>query len=200
MRNSIRLRHFAKVDYKDPRDYLIRLRILERAIDLSRLPDRVRRLRTNQLKSVRELRDAAIFCVGMSEVLEREIYLGKIEEQDFDFIAMYISDETQHFIPVQLKELVSDHLNPKANLDSIISHLGKYAKLDDVCVVIKLNRLGHFDPSLVSIPPHLQVGGLWMFCATNEEQTEFALWGDFMETGRETKGIKFPYPTPNNSS
>jgi hypothetical protein len=58
-------------------------------------------------------------------------------------------------------------------------------------VAIYLNRRTHFDPSTLVIPT-LELAGLWVFGAISEDGTEWALWGDFLET---PVGTRFEYPT-----
>ena len=68
---KVRLRQFAKLAYGDPRGFLAALRRLEWAVAVSPTPERIKTLRTQGLKPKREMRDAAIFCVGISERIGR---------------------------------------------------------------------------------------------------------------------------------
>lgn len=192
---SERLRHFGKLEYGDPHGFLVELRKAELSIDFSDTPEPIRTLRTNKLKSDREMRDAALFYVGMSDVLGAAVKFCPVEDQDYDFVATWVIDETQNFCPVQLKEVVPAHINQGASIAEVIGKLMKYKDSQDLQVAIKLNRIGRFDPAMIGLPDGLRIGGLWVFGACSADQSTWALWGDFMQTGRETLGHKYPYPS-----
>lgn len=192
---TTRLRHFGKLKYVDPHGFLVELRKAEPNISLSDTPERIRTLRTNTLKDARERRDAALFCVGMSDVLETKVKFSPVEDQDYDFVATWLEDETQNFCPVQLKEVVPAHLNPNSSIEKVIGKLLKYNDSQDLQVAIKLNRIGKFDPAEIDLPAGLGIGGLWVFGACSEDQSTWALWGDFMRTGQATRGREYSYPT-----
>ena len=65
--DDIRLRQFAKLTYGDPRGFLATLRNLDEVVSASSTPEPIKTLRTQGLKPEREMRDAAIFSVGISE-------------------------------------------------------------------------------------------------------------------------------------
>lgn len=190
----VRIRHLAKLEYGNPRSFLADLRALEYTVSASAISERVKSLRTNNLKPEREMRDAALFCVGMSHNLGVEVWFAPVEDQDHDFVATWRINDTQHFCPVQLKEVVPRHLNQNASIQEVIGKLSHYADSHDVSVAIKFNQVGRFDPAQISVPANLRIGGLWVFGACSEDQTTWALWGDFLQTGRETLGISYPYP------
>lgn len=191
--NGIRLRSFSNLKYGDPKGFLTALHPLDVAVSWSSLSPRVRNLRTNSLKAAREHRDAAIFCVGMSQALGSEVRFAPGEKQDYDFVATWADPQTQHFAPVQLKELVTAELNPETALSSLLEKLTKYTDSDDLTVVIKLNRPDRFEPSQVKIPSGLSLGGIWIFGAITPDQSKWGLWGDFM-LGSVDQGIAFEIP------
>src|SRR5687768_10028634 len=114
------LRWAQKLDYRDPAPYLVKLRELEPHVATSDLPDRVKQLRTNELKPWRELREAALFCYGMGKRIGQPVYLAKGESQDYDFVASWVVADEQHFAPVQLKEVVPVKLNAQASLQAVV--------------------------------------------------------------------------------
>ncbi len=152
-------------------------------------------MRTNGLKSERELRDAALFCVGMSHVLGTDVWLAPVEAQDHDFVTSWRIGDVQHFCPVQLKEVVPQHLNPAASIAGVLEKLSRYPDSRDVSVAIKFNQCGRFDPACLRVPENLAIGGLWVFGAIAEDQSMCGLWGDFLQTGNETIGISYSYPS-----
>jgi hypothetical protein len=159
------------------------------------IDERMRTLRTNGLKPFREARDAAVFAYGQSCVQGCSIGFAPVEDQDFDFVTTWVSDDAQHLCTVQLKELVSEDLNPNATIGELVAKLTKYGRAPDLTVAIKMNRLGRFDPAEVSIPSSLQIGGLWVYGATSEDQNDWAIWGDFMRPDG-LGGARFSYPKP----
>lgn len=193
--NRMRLKQFSALDYRDPRPFLASLRRFEHVVAASSTPERIKTLRTNGLKEERELRDAAIFAVGMSEVLGLTVFIAPIEAEDFDFVATWIDDErTQHFCRVQLKEVVAEHLNPATSLEAVIGGLSRYADASELTVAIKVNHPRRFDPAEVSVPQGLKLGALWVYSAISEDQGKFSVWGDFMQRETPIVGRVFDYP------
>jgi len=185
-----RARAFQHLTYRDPRPFLIRLRAIESKVAKSNLPRRVKNLRTNSLKGSREFREAALFCCGMAQRIGQTVYLAPSEAQDYDFVASWIVDNTQHLAPVQLKEVVPQDLNQSASVQEIVDALSKYVDSEDLTVAIHLNQRSHFDPSKLVIPS-LKIAALWIFGAMSEDQMQWALWGNFLET---PEGSRFEYP------
>lgn len=190
--NSVQLRAYSKLAYGSPRGFLEALTPLDAAISMSDLPSTVKHLRTNLLKYDRERRDAAIFCLGMSQVLSTEVRFSPTEAQDYDFVATWEMDDSRHFCPIQLKEFVSSELNPKATIQAVVSGLSKYADSADITVAIKLGRNFQFEPVDLQLPSKLSIAALWVYGAIAPDQSEWALWGDFIQGF--TQGIKFKIP------
>lgn len=193
--NQIRLRKLGKLAYGDPRGFLVELRNIEAKLDNLHISDRVRRLRTNDLKPSREMRDAALFCVGISEKFNIQVRFAPVEDDDFDFVATCVADDIQHFVPVQLKEVAPDDLNPNSSILDILETLSKYSNPRDLIIAIRLNRAIRFDPALIRVPESLRFGGLWVYGCISEDQSKWAIWGDFMATSVVLAGTAFDYPT-----
>lgn len=185
-----RLRATQQLDFRDPRQFLINLRNVEPSIAKSGLDSKVRRLRTNKLKPWREARDAALFCYGMGQRIGQTVFLARGESQDSDFMASWVVGDEQHLAPVQLKEVPPADLNPTASLDRIIQALTKYVDSKDLTVAIRIGRAGHFDPAAVVVPP-LNIAALWIFASISPNQSEWGLWGNFLE---QPEGSRFAYP------
>lgn len=184
------LRYARTLTYRDPGPFLVRLRELEAVVAESGLRERVKSLRTNELKCMRELREAAIFCYGMGKRIGRTVYLAPGESQDYDFIASWFVGDKQHFAPVQLKEVVPVAINPDASLPSVVAGLAKYVDSRHLTVAIHLNQQAHFDPSRLVVPP-LNVAALWVLGAVASDQSAWGLWGSFTEI---PAGTRFEYP------
>jgi hypothetical protein len=192
---NVRLRQFAKLAYGDPRGFLAALRSLEHADATSSAPERIKTLRTQKLKSEREMHDAAIFCVGISERIGFDVRFAPVENQDFDFVATWVDgDATTRYCPVQLKEVPPPHLNAGASVLAVVDSLARYADSADVTVAIKINRPGPFDPTEMKLPADLRIGGLWIFTSLSADQSEFGLWGDFLSRTDAPLGTRFSYP------
>ena len=193
----MRVRQFTKLEYGDPKGFLIALRELEPGVAASQLPERIRTLRTQRLKPSREMRDAALFCFGMSERIGFDIRFAPVEDQDFDFIATWSEGEGQrNYCPVQLKEVAPSNLNSAATVQAVVDGLGRYVDSADLTVAIKINRSERFDPQELRLPRNLRIGGLWIFAALSADQSEFGLWGDFLSKADPPFGTSFLYPMP----
>ncbi len=194
---NVRLRQFAKLAYGDPRGFLAALRRLEWAVAASPTPERIKTLRTQGLKPEREMRDAAIFCVGMSERIGFDVRFAPVEDQDFDFIATWFDGEgMRNYCPVQLKEVAPPQLNAGATIQAVVDGLARYADSADVTVAIKFNRPSRFDPAELKLPANLRIGGRWIFAGLSADQSEFGLWGDFLSKTNAPLGTRFSYPLP----
>jgi hypothetical protein len=186
-----RERAFQNLKFQDPRPFLIRLREVEAEVARSKLPKKVKNLRTNTLKWSRELRQAALFCYGMGERIGQTVYLAPSEAQDYDFVASWVVNQTQHLAPVQLKEVVPHDLNPAASIQAIVDSLSRYVDSKDLTVAVHLNQKSHFDPASLRVP-ELNVAALWTFGAISPNQRRWGLWGNFLESA---EGTEFEYPT-----
>ncbi len=189
--NSTWLNWAQKLNYFDPSIILSELRIIESEVATSNTPHKIKSLRTNKLKAIRESRSAALFCQGMSERIQTKVYFAPIEEQDFDFVTSWTIDNIRHFSPVQLKEVVSPQLNPLTSLNSIIESLVKYADSSNLNVAIHLNQSLNFNPELLKLT-HLKLASVWIFASVTKDQSIWNLWGNFIETNPSM--IQFKYP------
>ncbi|WP_333795090.1 hypothetical protein [Hyphomicrobium sp.] len=194
--DRIRTRELSSLAYGDPTGFLRELRNVEKNLGtvVDSLPDKARRLRTNTLKPSREMRDAALFCQGMSERLGHKVFFAPTEREDYDFVAMWCAEDEQRFCPVQLKELVPADCNPLGSLDSILSGLSRYGDARGLTVALRLNRTGRFDPAALKLPSGLRLGGLWTFGCVSADQSKWAIWGDFASRSVEPIGTEFEYP------
>ncbi len=189
--NRSRLREFQQYNYQEPKQILLALREVKIEAAASNLDSKVKQLRTNKLKECREVREAAIFCYGMMQRINIPIYLSCGESQDYDFIGSWVADNEQNFAPVQLKEVVPATINASSSIENIINSLAaKYVDSEDLTVAIHLNRQIHFDPKTLIIP-HLRIAGLWIFGSISPDQSEWGLWGNFLE---QPEGSRFTYP------
>lgn len=163
---------------------------------MSETDERIRNLRTNRLKKERELFQACLFDHGIgSAVLGTEVYLAPSEAQDFDCVAQYIIGDTQHYVPLQIKELVPEHLNPNSSLQVELEKLEKYVDSHDLVVAIHLNRQFPLELEAIKIP-QIRVAELWFFGAVSPDALQFMLWGDML---KDTVSYSYGYPKLNNA-
>jgi hypothetical protein len=188
-----RTRVFAKLKYRDPRAVLVDLRRLEATVAASDASFAVKNLRTRELRPLRELREACIFCYGMTECTGGPKFLvAHAEERDYDAVATWNVDDCQNFAPIQIKETVPHEVNPVASVHEVIAGLQKYVDSEDLTVAIHLNRtLRGFNPAEIVVPP-LKVAALWMFGAITTDQSRWAIWGNFLDV---REACEFTYPS-----
>ena len=179
------LRALEQLEYRDPLPFLIQLHRFEQEVAKSETPPKLKALRTNSLKEWRETREAAMFCYLMGQRAGRTVLLARGENQDYDFVASWLDQDTRSYAPVQLKELVPAPLNPSASIEGLISSLGKYVDSRNLTVVIHLNQRKRFNLGELRIPK-LAIAGLWMFGAVNPDQSSWGLWGDFLASPEES--------------
>lgn len=165
--------------YYDPAIVLPRMKVIREGVGRSGLDDRIKNLRTNQLKEVREGWDAAVFTLLLSLANGSRIQFCPKEAADFDAILWSQGDTYSSFAPLQLKELVPADLNPNASLQALIDGLVKYGSSETLIVAIKLNRRERIEFSGLDTSA-LKIGGLWCFGATSYDQSRWTLWGDFL--------------------
>ena len=121
-----------------------------------------------------------------------KVFFSPTESSDYDFVARWKieKEDVWNYTPVQLKELVPDHLNPVADVNNLISGLKKYQTSRNLIVAIRLNRRIHLDFSTLTIPK-LNIAGLFLFGAVSQDQNEWGLYGDFLS---DPQTINFKYP------
>lgn len=183
------LKAFTALAYRDPVAVLRELRQIEMQIVDADLSPQVRNLRTNDLKRIREFRQASLFCHGMSLRIGHQVLFSPVESSDYDFVATWQIADVRHFAPVQLKELVPDHLNASATVQALVDGLRKYSG-DDLVMAIFLNREGRFSLEDVVLPA-LRIAELWFVFSTTPNQQIWQLVGDALGV---PEASSFSYP------
>lgn len=153
---------------------------LEQELARAELEPKIRQLRTNKLKEHREARDGAIFAHGMAEVLSTKVYMARGESGDHDFMLSWVTDDrTQHFCPVQLKELPSKKRNTKITLDSLLLDAKKYAPSENTAFAVYISGRRRIDT--ITIPKGFPFKQLWFFGGCSEDRERWFLYGDALE-------------------
>ncbi len=179
MSDPVRLRAWDKFPWKSPLSFLGRMETL---VDYAQgsSHQQVRNLRRNDLRHISEAGDAAIFTFLMGKlVLKRDILFAPVEHEDFDFGVAYEHEETRHYVPVQLKELVPENLNPKQTLEDLLNKLSKYASSAYTKVAIKLNRETTIDFSKIVVPD-VPFSEIWLFGASSPDFSKWFLFGNLL--------------------
>ena len=91
-----RLNEWRKLNFVDPPKILPQLRIIQLQVASSTLNNRVKDLRTHQLKRHREGWEAALFCYGMSKMIGVSVYVAPYEASDYDAVAVRKENDTQY--------------------------------------------------------------------------------------------------------
>ena len=191
MTNQVNL--WRSLAFHDPATILRRLRALEHDLADVDMEERVRRLRTPGLKSSREARDAAIFVYGMGLGKQLPMEYTPYEHADYAFVARWREGTTEHYVPVQLKELPPTDLNPRLSIEALLGGIRLDVPKTSTVLAIKLNRRGKTDLTKLAIPslPHAQ---LWFFFATKPGSQQWRIFGDALGT---PAYFSFDYPEPD---
>ena len=177
---NTQLHAWGRLTYRDPEPLLRDLRTLEIASASWDLNPKVHRLRTADLKTVREGRNAAIFSHGMASVAGSKVYFADSEDSDYDFVTHWLVGEERHYCPVQLKELVPNDLNPHATLTGLFEGLAKYQQTETVLAVL-LNR--PVQMALTELPPPARrFSQVWLFWGASADGRQWKLQGDVLGT------------------
>ncbi len=183
------INYWATLQYLDPIVELKNFRHIERHAVWASAPPRVKRLRTGDLKSIRETRNAAIFTHGLARVLGLRIGFAPVEESDYDFVTSWVKDETRNYAPVQLKELVPEDLNPESTLEALFRSSSKYAPTRTVLAIL-INRPTEVpiaDLDLEAVP----FSEVWCFWQASADGSRWMLQGDVLGHSQHTE---FLYP------
>jgi hypothetical protein len=175
----------------EPRTVLMKFEQFERQFADREMPEEVRSLRVRQLRPAHYLRQAALFCYGMSHTSRLNVEFALLEDRDFDCVTRWKDEDTVHYCPVQLKELVPAHVNAAAEIESELAKLSKYTDASDLVVALYVNRQVHLDFP-VSVPAKLSISELWLYGATSPDLKKWMLYGDIL--GVPTR-YEYEYPS-----
>jgi hypothetical protein len=160
-----------------PADYLKAYRPLTGGID-----PKVKGLRSTALIRERELVEACLFCHGLSCRMEEPVWVVDTpEDYDYDFVALRNIDGNNYFTRIQRKEVVAEHRNPNASIQSTIDELVEKYSAQDLTVAIRFNQTAMLDLDEITIPPKLQIGALWAYGAKVPDGSRWFIGGNLME-------------------
>ncbi|GAB3361740.1 hypothetical protein [Lysobacter tyrosinilyticus] len=185
------VKEWAKLPYHDPLPILIGLREIALTQPLHELPYKVSALRTRELRPFLEGRQSALFSYLVGEAMGVKVRFSPLEKSDYDCITHFERDGYHHLVPVQLKELVPNDLNPTASLQSLINGLIKYRDSSDLVVAVHLNRNVTIRLSELSFDG-LNISQLWLYGSAAPDQSTWLLVGDLLDPGARWREIRYP--------
>lgn len=189
--DRVEIRRLSRLRFIDPERVIPELNELSwRLAGRLDIPRSVRNLRTQSLKRARELWTACIFAHGMSQILRTKVFVADDDSADYDFVCYWVSCDTGNICPVQLKEVVPAELNENCSIQTIVDDIAKKRRYQRRSVAIKLTREGNFNPTSLDLSK-LEVESLWVFGAISPDQTEWAIWGDLLQS---RDGVCFKLP------
>jgi len=188
--NDIRINTLEHLKYVDPAKVIPQLTEVMTLAAVSNLPDKVKNLRTNKLRRHRERWIAALFCYGQSRLLNTPIFVSPYEASDYDAVSKWYQNNTLYYAPIQIKEVISEDLNPYTGINQEIAKLEKYTSSQDLVVVIYVNRNERLEVPKV-IVPKLNISQLWIMGACVPDLTKWFIAGDFL---KKTSIFIFDYP------
>lgn len=192
--DASRLRAFAQLEFKDPEEYLRRLRLITPLISSSNLNYHQKSLRTRGLRIHKDRREAALFCYGLQSATGNSTFeFAMIEDADHDAVYRCIVNGKICFTPVQLKEVVPPNVNAQVSLATLereIAKLKKYADSQDLVVGIFLNQNGVSEFTEIEAP-NLKVGGVWVFGCCSPDKSRWFLFGNILSN---PKHFEFDHP------
>jgi hypothetical protein len=188
---NVRARQWRQLEFRDPALILSGLRALARTVNLAEVSEDLRSLRRRDVRKYGEGRQAALLCYGLKCKQGVHIDFALVEESDYDFVAAYKLDDVNHFVPVQLKELVPSHINPAADLQAELDKIAKYTDSRDLVVAFYLNRTGRIDFSTLRLP-HGIVHELWFFWASAPDQSTWTVYGNMLSANPSAHEFQYP--------
>jgi hypothetical protein len=188
----VRLREFQEYDYKDPREWLVAMHEIELLVSKSTLTYPVRSLRTHKLRRWSDRRIAALFAYGMAQRMPGYWFdFAGVERSDYDAVIRHHDGEECFYTPVQIKELVPEHVNRNSTVEAILESLAKYPNSQDLVVVIYLNRRMKIRPHPIR-SKQINIGGLYFLSGAAPTKGRWLLMGDLLQSAEISE---FEYPT-----
>ena len=108
---DIRAKVWSKLEYKNPKDWLLKLDKIERDVLPHVVYKKAQTLRTHKLMWPLQARQAGILTYGVGLLLDRTINFAMYEDSVFDYISRFLLDNIDTYVPVQLKDWVPESIN-----------------------------------------------------------------------------------------
>jgi hypothetical protein len=191
--DAIKRRKWDPLSFRDAKTDLVNLGKLQARLARGHgISPEVANLRSRELRQYLQWRQAASFCYLVQAVTEKpSLGYTVVEDEDYDALARWVEDDTKHYAPIQLKEVVPESLNPMSTLASELAKLAKYPVSNETVVAVHVNRAGRLEFSSLK-PPKVTVREIWLFGALSADQQSWFLFGDLMS---EPRFYEAAYPT-----
>lgn len=184
-------REWSKLPFIDPATYLAGAREMLRELIPKLQPHVAFALKSRPARKMREDERCAIFCYGMATVSGATIKFSDMERSDYDYILSVLHNGTHSFVPLQMKQLVSESVNANTTLQSEIEKLKKYVDSPNLVVAIHVNRVGVTVLDDLDLS-NLKIGELWLFGVSNPEEREWRIIGNLL--GTRPSAVTFQLP------
>jgi hypothetical protein len=189
--DKVAFRKWSKLKWRDPQTDLYNLGRLQAQLAESGLSPTVADLRKRDLRQYLEWRQAALFSHCISEgVLGVPVAYCLVEDEDYDCVVRWRVEGTEHFAPVQLKEVVPVDLNPAADLNKELAKLQKYASASNTVVAVHLNQSQRLEFASIK-PPKTGCSEVWIYGSASEDQSKWFVYGDIL---KQPRGYEVSYP------
>lgn len=182
--DRITARKWGSLDWRDPCTDLVRLGLAAAEFERRRISVTHDNLRRRELRPHLERKQAALFAYFVSEaILNVPIAYAMIEDEDYDCVLWWKEggkrDGRSRYARVQLKEIVSPHINPNATTESELAKLGKYPTSKQTIVAVHVNQEGTLVWSAIA-KPVTSVAEIWLYAAVTADQSRWFLYGDLL--------------------
>lgn len=184
-------REWTQYEYKDARKILVGLRELEQAVPLAGMDYKVASLRTHQLRSYLEGRQAALFCYGIGQILGTHVSFAQVEREDYDIVTRRVVGDELVYTAVQLKEWVPNRIKEESSLQKELDKLQKYVDAKELVVAFHLNRVARIEPKKLNFPVGA-IGELWFFGAASADQHTWHLLGNLLSPNAHAHEFEYP--------
>ncbi len=189
---NVRLKEWMRLDYFNPEPILVALRAYGQSEELLSQPYKVASLRTQELKPYLERRQCTLFAYFMSHVVGSQVDVAYCEADDYDSVMRYRMGDEIRYVPVQMKELVPEFLNPQQSLQQLLDGLKcRYPDSADLTVAVHVNR----DMKIRCTDLNLdgfRLKSLWLFGGNSEDQIEWRVIGDLLSPFSASKVLRYP--------
>lgn len=155
------------------------------------MPVAIKNLRTGNLKTAREARNAALFAHGMASIVGEKVLVSPGEDADADFFTCVGTGDSRKFTSIQLKELVPGHLNPSQTIADLMGAQRQRPPTDTILAVLINRRMRPAYAELASY--RVPFSELWFYWAASEDQSQWQIYGDAQSQPRL---YDFTYPAP----
>jgi hypothetical protein len=177
--DQMKIRQWEKLSFHSPKLEIVSMVAMQIEIRDWDIPEKLRALRNNDLKPMREKYHAGLFAWGIMALTGRaNMEFAMIEASDYDAVFRWLENGTMNYVPVQLKEVVPHRWNAGANLPDQIRALEKYTDSRDL--VVAIYHSGAFHGEMQLDLDGIELAGIYVYGAASEDQMNWMIAGNLM--------------------